>query len=539
MLSTGEKTNPVPLETLFLQDLHVAAAVMFGRGRFQNGVLIQPEDPFEPGDTAKLTAFRNAIWQVFSRMPTVEKVNNYAPTHSRIFKEMIIVTRPSKPFEYTPKGTPRRQVCIAAYEEEIEALYAAVKESSQPEIIPPAQWTVDSTLHFIRNVVEKVVLAPLTDDTDFFQVGCDSLQATWIRNTILRSLRATSGLHIHKVPFSFVYNHPTIRTLSAYVFDLVVQAADTARGKESGVLDSLSASAAPEPRGPSTGYPSDNILAGSTLEKLVDNGGLPLILIHGGSGNILSFLPLMQKMKTSLWALQLTEEVPLTTVDAIANHYFEKIKAARPHGPYRLGAYCVTGIILFALAKLFEANGDQVAQLSVIESFPLLFTCTPFEPDEESIRQQSPTAAMEDRAIREIAVPVFDIDSPSHLHVAKQLIAALDGQEAPPFITAMLHNYKRLYSMICEFIFELLPPGQPYSSGAARRAVIDWLAPVQAPVTTFVASEGIIKLFPEWDDLGTCQAFPNARVVKIPSNHYSIFESDILLNSMQHWGETE
>ncbi|KAH7912513.1 hypothetical protein BJ138DRAFT_785417 [Hygrophoropsis aurantiaca] len=208
MLSTGEKTNPVPLETMFSQDPYVAAAIMFGRGRFQNGVLIQPKDPFEPGDTAKLTAFRQAIW------PTVEKVNNYAPTHSRIFKEMIIVTSPSKPFEYTPKGTPQRNACLAAYEEEIEALYDAVKESSQPELIPPTQWTADSTLHYIRNVVEKVVLAPLTDDTDLFQVGCDSLQATWIRNTILRSLRATSGLHIHKMPIRLVGKNQACLTRS-------------------------------------------------------------------------------------------------------------------------------------------------------------------------------------------------------------------------------------------------------------------------------------------------------------------------------------
>ncbi|KAH7912512.1 Alpha/Beta hydrolase protein, partial [Hygrophoropsis aurantiaca] len=279
---------------------------------------------------------------------------------------------------------------------------------------------------------------------------------------------------------------------------------------------------------------------GSTLEKLVDNGGLPLILIHGGGGNILAFLPLMQKMKTSLWALQLTAEVPLHSVDAIAQCYFENIKAAQPHGPYRLGAYCVTGIILFALAKLFEANGDQVAQLSVIENFPLLFTYNPFEPDEESIRQQSPTNAMENRAIREIAIPMFYINSPSHRHIAKELIAELDGQleKAPPFIKATLHHYRRLYSIACEFIFKLLPPGQSYSTSVARQAMIDWLATVQAPVTTFVATEGIVKVFPECDDFGTCQAFPNARVVKVPGNHFTIFESDIFSDSIQHWQQT-
>lgn len=43
---------------------HIAAAVMFGRGRFQNGVLIEPtkEEQFDPEDLDKLAAFRNTIW---------------------------------------------------------------------------------------------------------------------------------------------------------------------------------------------------------------------------------------------------------------------------------------------------------------------------------------------------------------------------------------------------------------------------------------------------------------------------------------------
>ncbi len=35
---------------------------MFGRGRFQNGVIVQPKEPFDPADEAKLEAFRNKIW---------------------------------------------------------------------------------------------------------------------------------------------------------------------------------------------------------------------------------------------------------------------------------------------------------------------------------------------------------------------------------------------------------------------------------------------------------------------------------------------
>lgn len=37
---------------------------MFGRGRFQNGVLIEPkpEFAFDPSDPKKLEEFRNMIW---------------------------------------------------------------------------------------------------------------------------------------------------------------------------------------------------------------------------------------------------------------------------------------------------------------------------------------------------------------------------------------------------------------------------------------------------------------------------------------------
>ena len=41
--------------------------MVFGRGRFQNGVLIQPteEFAFDPSNTQKLVEFRNAIWLAF------------------------------------------------------------------------------------------------------------------------------------------------------------------------------------------------------------------------------------------------------------------------------------------------------------------------------------------------------------------------------------------------------------------------------------------------------------------------------------------
>ncbi|KAH9911783.1 acetyl-CoA synthetase-like protein [Epithele typhae] len=216
MLSTGEKTNPAPLEAILLQDPRVYACLMFGRGRFQNGILVQPKEEFDPRDEPRVERFRNEIW------PSVEKMNAYAPAHSRIFKEMIIVNDPAKPLEYTAKGTPRRQVCLATYVDEIDALYDRVAESSQREMPPPRDWSEEATLEYTAGVVRSVMKhATFGDEDDIFLEGCDSLQATWIRNTILHALRSASTVDVHRVPSNLVYTHPTVASLASYLFALV------------------------------------------------------------------------------------------------------------------------------------------------------------------------------------------------------------------------------------------------------------------------------------------------------------------------------
>ena len=50
------------------EDPFVRGAVMFGRGKFQNGVLIEPTEDFQidPTDVKQLEAYRNKIWYVNS-----------------------------------------------------------------------------------------------------------------------------------------------------------------------------------------------------------------------------------------------------------------------------------------------------------------------------------------------------------------------------------------------------------------------------------------------------------------------------------------
>ncbi|KAK0480753.1 hypothetical protein IW261DRAFT_1685198 [Armillaria novae-zelandiae] len=218
MHSTGEKTNASPLEGILNQDPHIAGSIMFGRGKFHAGVLVDPKPEFkiDPSNTKQVADFRNRIW------PTIEKMNKFAPKHSRIFKEMILVSSPSKPFTYTTKNTARRLPVIEDYEDEIQALYDTVEDNILTDcILPPCEWNATSTVGFIRAVVRHILKQSLSDEDDLFEYGCDSLQATWIQNAILHALRATANYR-QDTDASFVYKYPTIGQLSQYIQSLTL-----------------------------------------------------------------------------------------------------------------------------------------------------------------------------------------------------------------------------------------------------------------------------------------------------------------------------
>ncbi|EJF61430.1 hypothetical protein DICSQDRAFT_170183 [Dichomitus squalens LYAD-421 SS1] len=97
------------------------------------------------------------------------RVNEFAPSHSRLFKDLITVTKPNKPFQYTAKGTPRRHVSLDEYAEEIEELYKKLEESSQVDIPVPPSWSAETVRTYVRGVVKKVMKVPnIEDDEDLF-----------------------------------------------------------------------------------------------------------------------------------------------------------------------------------------------------------------------------------------------------------------------------------------------------------------------------------------------------------------------------------
>ncbi|KAF9261014.1 acetyl-CoA synthetase-like protein [Marasmius fiardii PR-910] len=124
--TSGEKTNPTPLEAILRQNPLIRGVVLFGKDQAQVGALLDlKEHQAYPADD---------LWD--SILPTVEKMNAYAPIHSKLLKEMILFANPDKPFKYTGKGTARRPLILEDYKDEITKLYEGInnfKSSNRSE----------------------------------------------------------------------------------------------------------------------------------------------------------------------------------------------------------------------------------------------------------------------------------------------------------------------------------------------------------------------------------------------------------------------
>ncbi|KAJ7367487.1 hypothetical protein DFH08DRAFT_677095 [Mycena albidolilacea] len=131
--STGEKTNPGPLEDMLASDPHIMSAVIFGDKQTEPGLLVEPRSAFQldTTDANQVAVYLDLIW------PAVEKLNLFAPQQSRIRKQMVLVANKSKPFTYTAKMTIRRQAIIADYQEEIRELYATAE--TVPQRVPAGE----------------------------------------------------------------------------------------------------------------------------------------------------------------------------------------------------------------------------------------------------------------------------------------------------------------------------------------------------------------------------------------------------------------
>ncbi|EGN93427.1 hypothetical protein SERLA73DRAFT_115874 [Serpula lacrymans var. lacrymans S7.3] len=253
VLSSGEKVVPAPMENIIASSPVVGGTVMFGRARNHVGILVEPRQGFhvDVEDSKQLAVFRNKIW------PEVEAANKGAPAFSRIFKEMIVVTRPEKLLPRAGKGTVMRKAAVKLYDQEIDALLtveAITSASSDVEL--PTDWSEEALVVWLGEHAARVNSGRKVDpEVDVFEQGFDrhvlislhqmklivcsfvfffSLTATVRKNRIIGSFNSSSDGNVRtaarRIDQDIVFSNPTIKLLSQALTRVVSNLESTEKG---------------------------------------------------------------------------------------------------------------------------------------------------------------------------------------------------------------------------------------------------------------------------------------------------------------------
>lgn len=122
VLQSGSKINPRTVEAAAKQAPGVGDVVMFGARRTRPGLLIEPLDS-SGLDNSERTDFLDAVFTF------VEASNRIAVETSIVLRELILLTKKSKPLPKAGKNTVQRGAALELYKGEIDELYKALPSS--------------------------------------------------------------------------------------------------------------------------------------------------------------------------------------------------------------------------------------------------------------------------------------------------------------------------------------------------------------------------------------------------------------------------
>ncbi|KAJ5151090.1 NRPS-like protein biosynthetic cluster [Penicillium canariense] len=211
VLSNGEKFNPVTMEEIISGHPLVDRAVVVGQGRFQSGVLIEPNWEAWNGEASALI---DEIW------PLVKKANEIAPGHAQIMKDRIGLASQSKPFQLTPKGTIKRRMIVSDYADEIDAIYAVSDQVKAAQIAKEA--TRSDVSAYVASTLCEILEVPSFDvNADIFASGLDSLQTLRLGQILQASLQSACPDLGAAFSSQQLYSLPTITQLSDYIYGIL------------------------------------------------------------------------------------------------------------------------------------------------------------------------------------------------------------------------------------------------------------------------------------------------------------------------------
>lgn len=206
VLENGEKVNPIDVEGQISKHPLVEACVIFGAGKPSLGVAIVASAAAAGRNTRELL---QEIW------PSVQAAQTSLPAYAKLSEEIALVVPFGTAYPRTDKGTVVRRKFYQDFAEDIEAIY------NEDGLMQNLQTLSSRELeNFVTEKVRRLLPGSnevLEDHTDLFALGMDSLQATKLRESIVRAV----DLQGRKLPLNVVFDNPTIKLLAAAVAKIV------------------------------------------------------------------------------------------------------------------------------------------------------------------------------------------------------------------------------------------------------------------------------------------------------------------------------
>ncbi|MBD2096189.1 amino acid adenylation domain-containing protein [Trichocoleus sp. FACHB-591] len=109
----------------------------------------------------------------------------------------------------------------------------------------------------------------------------------------------------------------------------------------------------------------------------------PFFCIHPVMGMVLPYAELARRMGTEqpFYGLQPFgldgQQPPLKSIEQMASHYIQAIRAVQPRGPYYLGGWSFGGLVAFEMAQQLRQAGHEVALLALLDTLAPIPTNQP------------------------------------------------------------------------------------------------------------------------------------------------------------------
>ena len=213
VLATGEKVIPYALERSLESHPLIKRAVVFGNGRFEVGILLEPS----MGIDGRQNAFLESAWE------QLQIANATVDSHARVSTRNAILVKPDdKEILLTDKGSVQRKQVYAMFDAEINAVYSQLLQNSYDALAAP--FDLEKPEITVRQLAQQCLpshtkTSTWSDDDDFIAMGMDSLQATKFRRALCASLRNSGPAAPANIelPRDIVYSHPSVSTLTTAI----------------------------------------------------------------------------------------------------------------------------------------------------------------------------------------------------------------------------------------------------------------------------------------------------------------------------------